>query len=254
MILVIDSGNTHCSFGLYSEASVLRFVWRFASKYVCSDEYASFLAPLLADQSLSFGDISACALASVVPQFEEELCRFAERYLGCQALRVGKELTPRAMRLDIETPHQLGADRIANAIQGWALLGRAHLVVDFGTATNFDVVDAHGHYIGGIIATGAELSMRALSQFTAQLPKITFSVPGALIGKNTHQAMASGLFFGYKAMVEGLISSITKTLDMAPSSVLATGGLGEIFAPHLGLRYEPHLTLDGIYRLWHERI
>jgi type III pantothenate kinase len=155
------------------------------------------------------------------------------------------------VRVLLDRPEEVGADRLVNAVAGYELYGGPQIIVDFGTATTFDVIDEDGSYLGGAIAPGVNLSLEALRQAAAQLPRVAIGRPERVIGKNTIQAMRSGIFWGYVGMIDGMIARLREELGK-PTGVIATGGLAPLFTECSASleRADPQLTLKGLYTVW----
>ncbi len=254
MLLAIDTGNTNTVFAVFDEDGIIRGEWRSSTDVNrTADETGIWLSQLLNLAGLARTDITAAIIASVVPAtvFNHRLlCR---RYFSCQPLVIGSGEVEIGIRILVDRPEEVGADRLVNAAAAHALFGGPRIIVDFGTATTFDVIDVDGNYIGGTIAPGINLSLEALHQAAAQLPRVAIGRPERVIGKNTVQAMRSGIFWGYVGLIEGTVARIRGELG-TPAGVIATGGLATLFAdccPVLG-RVVSDLTLQGLY-LIHRR-
>jgi len=248
MLLAIDSGNTNAVFAVY-EGDTLQASWRVSTNARrTADEYAVWLTQLLGLAGLKPGDIDATIIANVVPEASFNLLQLCRRYLSCEPLVVGSAECSPGIGIDVDMPPQnVGADRVANAVAAQNRYKTPLMVVDFGTATNFDVVDKGGNYCGGIIAPGPNLSLQALEMAAAQLPHIAIKRPPAVVGRNTISAMESGVFWGYVGLIEGLIRRIRDERDEA-MGVVATGGLAPLFAGASEMieKVDPDLTLWGL--------
>jgi type III pantothenate kinase len=245
MLLAIDVGNTNIVLGVYRDAKLVAS-WRVETHAQrLADEYAVMIERLLSFHELKLGDVNNLVLGSVVPMLTSSLSEFGERYLRCRPVVVGPGVRT-GVRILVENPREVGADRLANTLAAHRLYGGPAIVVDFGTATNFDVVSAEGDFLGGAIAPGLVISMQALSDRAARLYRIELTRPKMAIGKNTMTNMQSGLIFGYVGLVEGLINRIKS--ELGPAKVIFTGGLSEIIARETTLvdTINPHLTLDGL--------
>src|SRR5690242_10549973 len=231
MLLVVDVGNTQTHFGLFADAArTVKEHWRFATvRESTSDELGSRLSNLLELRGLSFGDIDDSIVSSTVPQLSEQWTAMAERYLGHEMLVVGPSIRT-GMPIRYDNPREVGADRIANAVAAYHRVGDTCVVVDFGTAITYDVISAAGEYLGGIITPGAEISIDALYDRAAKLPKVELAEPRALIGKSTVEAIRSGIAFGFAGQVEGIVRRLRRELgpDM---KVILTGGLARVVLP-----------------------
>jgi type III pantothenate kinase len=252
VLLVVDVGNTQTHFGAFRGDELLEH-WRFATvRQSTSDQLGSALSNLLELRGMSFSDLQASIVSSTVPQLEPEWIAMAERYLGHRMLVVGPGLrTGMAIRYD--NPREIGADRLVNAVALRARFGEgAAVCVDFGTATTFDVISHEGEYVGGSLMTGIEISLEALTERGARLPKVELAAPKTVIGKNTIDAIRSGVVFGYAGAVDAILRRLADELEERPS-VVATGGLAPLVVPFTEEIEEVDdlLTLTGL-RLIHE--
>jgi type III pantothenate kinase len=252
MLLVVDVGNTQTHFGTFHDEELIEH-WRFATvRESTADQLGAALRNLLELRGLSFEDLSASIVSSTVPKLEPEWTAVAERYLGHEMLVVGPGLkTGMAIRYD--NPREIGADRLVNAVALRERFGGPAVCVDFGTATTFDVVSADGEYVGGSLMTGIEISLDALTERGARLPKVELAPPRTVIAKNTIDAIRSGVVFGYAGAVDAILRRIYDELG-GKVSVVATGGLGHLVVPFTEEIEEVDdlLTLTGL-RLVHER-
>jgi type III pantothenate kinase len=248
MLLAIDSGNTNAVFAVY-EDDTLRASWRVSTNARrTADEYAVWLTQLLGLAGLKVGDIDATVIANVVPDASFNLLSLCRRYLNSEPLVIGSGDCNPGIGIDVDMPPQnVGADRVANAVAAQDRYKTPLMVIDFGTATNFDVVDKTGSYCGGIIAPGPNLSLQALEMAAAQLPHIAIRRPPAVVGRSTITAMESGVFWGYVGMIEGLIQRIRDERG-EKMGVVATGGLAPLFASATQMidKVDPDLTLWGL--------
>ncbi|MBS1708718.1 MAG: type III pantothenate kinase [Armatimonadetes bacterium] len=244
MLWAIDIGNTQTVVGLH-DGSGWQAVWRLATDHEqTEDQIAGELETLCRLAGLEFA-AARVIVASVVPSVEMAWSLFFQKYLGQPAvfLRSGDQV---GLPVSYDPPHAVGADRIANAIAALERWAPPIVVVDFGTATTFDCVDADGVYTGGVILPGLTVSMESLVSRTAKLPSVALEAPGRAVGKRTVESIQSGLMFGYADAVDGLVRRIVA--ELGPCTVVSTGGLGSKF---LGLcqeikQHEPELTLDGL--------
>lgn len=252
MLLVVDVGNTQTHFGAFRDEELLEH-WRFATvRQSTADQLGAALRNLLELRGLSFGDLSASIVSSTVPQLEPEWAAVAERYLGHRMQVVGPGLRT-GMPIRYDNPREIGADRLVNAVALRHRFGKgAAVCVDFGTATTFDVVSREGEYLGGALMTGIEISLDALTERGARLPKVELAPPKTVIGKNTIDAIRSGVVFGYAGAVDAILRRLRDEMD-EPLSVVATGGLGGLVVPFTEEIHEVDdlLTLTGL-RLIHE--
>src|SRR3954466_14481509 len=252
MLLAVDIGNTHTVFGLF-DGEALRTDWRAETRVErTSDEYAVLLRTLCALEGLGLGEIKAGIISSVVPPATGPVERFFERYLKLNAVGVGPGIKT-GMPILYENPREVGADRIVNAVAAYAKWPQGAVVVDFGTATTFDVVPAKGEYAGGIIAPGLIVSADALFRATAKLPRVEIVRPKSIVGKNTVASIQSGLVFGYAGLADSLVNRIRGEVDFDPH-VVATGGLAKLLAAESSTIHDCDelLTLRGL-QILHER-
>ena len=250
MLLAIDVGNTQTVVGLY-DGERLADHWRTASvRSQTADELAVELAGLLAVRGRSFADIDATVASSGVPQLAVELAGMARSYFGHEALILAPGVKT-GLPLMVDNPHEVGPDRVANCVAALSLRPAPLIVVDFGTAINFDAVSAAGEFVGGAIAPGVEVSMQALGERAARLFGIELAAPRAAIGRNTVENMQSGAIFGCAGLVDGLVGRIGSELGGDVRAV-ATGGLAGVIAPHCATidTVEPWLTLEGLRLIW----
>ncbi len=244
MLLAIDSGNTNVCFAVF-EGEKLRGLWRASSDARrTADEYAVWLTQLMALKGLAAADIDDAIIASVVPPSVYALKKLCSNYFGVAPSVIGDP----KVNLGIEVnARQVGADRLVNAVSGHAKYGSALIIVDFGTATSFDVIGPNGSYEGGVLAPGVNLSVEALYQAGSQLPRIAIMRPDQVIGKATIPAMQSGVYWGYVDMIEGMVARI-KTETGWDMTVIATGGLAPLFTEACGSiqHSDPDLTVRGL--------
>lgn len=252
MLLVIDSGNTNVVFAVYDGETQLGR-WRAASEARrTADEYAVWLTQLMALKGLKPEQITGSILASVVPTTNFDLKTLCRRYFGSEPLIVGEAGVDLGIEINIDRPEQAGADRLVNTIAGFQSYGGPLIVVDFGTGANFDVVGPEGSNEGCIIAPGINLSVEALYQASAMLPRIAIERPSRVIGKATIPAMQSGIYWGYVSMIEGLVARIKEEFGQ-PMTVVATGGLAPLFARDTSCidHVDLDLTLRGLVHVYH---
>lgn len=253
MLLAIDIGNTNIHFGIYRDSGdELCCSWRAQTVHErMGDEYAVLLRNFFEEHHYAFADISAVVMASVVPALTPRFIEMSERYLGHTPLNVTYD-TPCGVRVRLENPSEIGADRLVNAAAVKALYGTPAIVIDFGTATTFDVINGEGDYLGGAITVGIGLAQDALVGHTAKLVSVDIAPPPAAIGRSTAQAMQSGLFLGYVALIEGMVERLSAELGEPGIHTIATGGLAPLFAEHTPAieATAPALTLDGLRLIW----
>lgn len=252
MLLAIDVGNTHTVLGLY-DGGELMDMWRVVTdKGRTADELRANLAMLFFADDVDEADIDAAALACVVPQLIVAWRKALADMLGCDVLICSAETAGDLFPTDYPNPHEIGSDRVADAIAATALYGAPVIVVDFGTATNIEVIDADGLFRGGLIAPGVETGSKALFSLAAKLSTIALDDPGAAIGRNTEQAVRAGIVYGEADRVDGLVNRVIRELGYE-ATVVATGGLATTIAPFSSTIQEvnPQLTLEGL-RILHE--
>ncbi|MCB5424578.1 type III pantothenate kinase [Altererythrobacter sp. CC-YST694] len=254
MLLAVDVGNTNVVFALFGmdgqDKPVIRARWRIATDpRRTGDEYAVWLVQLLSIEGFVREDVTQVIISTVVPRALHNLQVLSSKYFGVEALVAGQGIAEWGMPIDVDEPGSLGADRAVNAIAAHAKYPGDLIVVDFGTATTFDVVDFSGAYKGGIIAPGINLSLDALVNNTAKLPRIAIEEPrsNSVIGRNTQDQMLIGVFWGYVAMMEGLIARLRAEIGR-PAKVIATGGLAILFDQHVRIfdAVDTDLTLEGL--------
>jgi type III pantothenate kinase len=252
MLLAVDAGNTNIVFALLEEG-VIRARWRIATDpRRTADQYAVWLHQLIELEGLPRDVVTSVIIGTVVPRALHNLEVLSEKYFGVTPAVAGQGAAQWPIRLDVDEPHNVGADRALNAIAAHAKHEGELIVIDFGTATTFDHVGADGAYKGGIIAPGINLSLDALVDAAAKLPRIAIEAPAgsSVIGRTTADQMLIGIYWGYVAMIEGLVERMKREID-APVRVVATGGLATLFDEHTDAfdAIEPDLTIQGLARL-----
>ncbi|HUQ17911.1 MAG TPA: type III pantothenate kinase [Candidatus Saccharimonadales bacterium] len=250
-LLAIDAGNTNVVIGAYRGTALLA-TWRTATAPDrTEDEIAVTIDAMLAQEDLALDQMDALVLGSVVPPLTQAFTRLADRYLGGRALVIGPGVKT-GVRLRVDNPSEVGADRIANTLAAHRRYGGPAIIVDFGTTTNFDVVSAEGDFLGGSFAPGLEVSAMSLFGRASRLFAVGFSAPKDAIGKNTADCLRSGIMFGYVGLVEGLLKRLIAELPGPRVQVIATGGLAATIAPLTGSidRVDDDLTLEGLRLLW----
>ena len=250
MILTVDIGNTHTTMGLFSD-STLAYDWRTTSSTQrTSDEYGVFVNQFLSNAEKSPDTLTGIVISSVVPSLTDVFAHMSEKYLKKTPLIVSHRLDL-GVPLLIDNPEQLGADRICNAVAGVRDYDLPLVVVDFGTATTFDVISKKGEYLGGIIAPGVETSAEDLFRRAAMLPRIDFHFPEKLIGRNSIHSMQSGIMNGAVAVVDSMVSAVESELGEKVNSV-ATGGFAHLITPKCETvnKINTHLTLEGLNYIW----
>ena len=250
VLLVVDVGNTQTHFGTFRGTELVEH-WRFATvRTSTADELGAALRNLLGLRGMGFGDLDASIVSSTVPVLEPEWVDVADRYLGHTMLAVGPGLRT-GMPIRYDNPREIGADRLVNAVALRDLLGAPSVCVDFGTATTFDVVSVTGEYAGGALMTGIEISLDALTERGAKLPKVELAAPRSVIGRNTVDAIRSGVIYGYAGAVDAILRRLADELGTKPA-VVGTGGLARLVVPHCEEIHDVDdlLTLTGL-RLIH---
>jgi len=250
LLLTIDAGNTNTVLGVF-DGTALRAHWRLTTRREqTSDEYGILVRSLFSSSGLDPAQVDGVVLASVVPPLTSVLVNLARQFLGREPVVVEPGVKT-GMPVLYEPPGDVGADRIVNGIAAFETYGGPVVVVDFGTATTFDVVTRKGEYVGGVICPGIGISADALFQRAARLPRVELRHPGRVIGRSTVASIQSGLYFGYATMVEGMIARIRAELA-EPTHVVATGGLAEVLAGDMPSieAVDPVLTLTGLRIIW----
>jgi type III pantothenate kinase len=254
MLLAIDAGNTNIVFAVV-DGTEIKARWRIATDpRRTADQYAVWLHQLLELEGFSKDAVDAVIIGTVVPRALHNLEVLASKYFHCEPLVAGTGKVGWPIEFDVDEPQNVGADRALNAIAAHSKYPGELIVIDFGTATTFDVVDASGAYKGGIIAPGINLSLDALVSAAAKLPRIAIEAPTdnlSVIGRTTQDQMLIGIYWGYVAMLEGLVGRMKRELGR-PATVIATGGLADLFDKHTQVfdAIEPDLTIQGLSLLY----
>lgn len=252
MLLALDIGNTNTVIGVFEGKALLKH-WRLSSRREGTrDEYAMLIKGLFDFAGLDFQRVSAVIISCVVPPLQGPLEEMARHYFGVEPMVVGPGIKT-GMPILYESPRDVGADRIANAVAAFEAYGGPCIVVDFGTATTFDAISARGEYLGGAICPGIAISAEALFQHAAKLPRVDIVQPKAIIGRNTVGSMQAGLFYGYLGLVEGVVARMRVELG-GRATVIATGGLAQLLLTESTAvdHVDPLLTLTGL-RILFER-
>lgn len=250
MILVIDVGNTNIVLGVYERDQLLHH-WRITTqKQQTEDEYGLLIGGLFRQEGLSPRAVEGIIISSVVPTLMFALERMCSKYFGQEPLVVGPGLKT-GLPILYENPKDVGADRIVNAVAALQEYRPPLIIVDFGTATTFCYVDGKGHYLGGAIAPGIQISTEALYKEASKLPRVDLKFPRRVIGRNTVEAMQGGILYGYAGMVDAIVERMMEERKEQPT-VVATGGLAELIRQHSTYiqHVDPFLTLKGLYRLY----
>lgn len=247
MLLVIDAGNTNTVFAIY-DGDTVRAEWRAeTSGSRTADEYFIWLMQLMGLEQIKPADIEGAIIATVVPQALFPLRQLCAKYFCARPMVIGEPDVDLGLDINLDRPEVVGADRLVNAVAGHERYEGALIIVDFGTATTFDVVSETGAYEGGIISPGVNLSLEALNAAAAKLPRIAIERPQAVIGKDTVPAMQSGIYWGYVGLIEGLVRRIKAEYEK-PMTVVATGGLANLFRHTVSCidKVDSDLTIRGL--------
>jgi type III pantothenate kinase len=258
MLLAIDAGNTNIKFALVNDDGTPRSRWRIATDARrTADEYAVWLIRLIELEGLTREAVTDVAISTVVPRALYNIQSLSQKYFGVDALVAGRAPMDYGIALDVDEPQSVGSDRACNAIAAHSLHPGDLIVISFGTATTVDHVDYNGAYKGGIIAPGLNLSLDALVAAAAKLPRIAIEAPATdtVIGRTTESQMLIGIYWGYVAMIEGLIARMKAEIGR-PVQVIATGGLAALFQQHSHLfdAVDADLTLKGLSLLWRKSV
>lgn len=260
MLLAIDAGNTNIVFAIH-DGEELRFKWRISSSSSrTADEYMVWLTQLMSLENISSKHISGAIIATVVPQALFPLQLLCRRYFNCVALVVGEDNVDLGLGIKLDNPKEVGADRLVNAVAAQKKYGGPMVIIDFGTATTFDIIDSKGNYCGGIISPGVNLSVEALHMAAAKLPRVAVEKSKKVIGTNTVSAIQSGIFWGYVSLVEGLVRRIKKEfIESHPGAemkVLATGGLAPLFFDEIDEieSVDQELTTYGLFEIYSRNV
>lgn len=260
MLLAIDAGNTNIVFAIHDGAE-LRHKWRISSSSSrTADEYMVWLTQLMLLENISPKNISGAIIATVVPQALFPLQLLCRRYFNCTALVVGEDGIDLGLQVKLDNPKEVGADRLVNAVAAQKKYGGPMIIIDFGTATTFDIIDKQGNYCGGIISAGVNLSVEALHMAAAKLPRVAVEKPDQVIGTGTVTAIQSGIFWGYVGLVEGVVRRIKQEFSVEnpgqKMKVLATGGLAPLFKGEIDdiEIVDQELTTYGLFEIYSRNI
>ena len=247
MLLAIDLGNTNIKYGVFDGDKMVAS-FRVSSRISrTADEYGSVLVGLLSDSGIKKSDIDGIIFSSVIPALNYTICHMCEFFFGISPLMIGPGVKT-GLNIKAENPREVGADIIVNSVSAYNKYGGPIVVIDFGTATTFDVITDKCELLGVVIAPGIKTSLEGLASKTAQLPMVELDAPKSVIGKNTKHCMQSGIIFGFAGLVENIVRKIKKELGLDDIKVVATGGLGEIIAREAKCInvVDRTLTLDGL--------
>ena len=251
MLLAIDLGNTNIKYGVFDGDKLLAS-FRVSSRISrTADEYGSVLVGLLADRDIKKSDIDGIIFSSVIPALNYTMCHMCEFFFGISPIIVGPGIKT-GLNIKAENPREVGADIIVNSVSAFNKYGGPIVVIDFGTATTFDVISEKCELVGVVIAPGIKTSLEGLATKTAQLPMVELDAPKTVIGKNTKHCMQAGIIFGFAGLVENILRKIRQELGLKEIKVVATGGLGEIIAKEVKAinTVDRTLTLDGLRQIY----
>ena len=251
MLLAIDLGNTNIKYGVFDDKKLVAS-FRVSSRISrTADEYGSVLVGLLSDKGIKKSDIDGIIFSSVIPALNYTMCHMCEFFFGITPIMIGPGIKT-GLNIRAENPREVGADIIVNSVSAFNKYGGPIVVIDFGTATTFDVINGNCELIGVVIAPGIKTSLEGLATKTAQLPMVELDAPKTVIGKNTKHCMQSGIIFGFAGLVENILRKIKKELGVKEIKVVATGGLGEIIAKEVKdiNTVDRTLTLDGLRHIY----
>ena len=251
MLLVIDLGNTNIKYGVFDKDNLVAS-FRVSSRISrTADEYGSVLVGLLSDSGIKKSDIDGIIFSSVIPALNYTICHMCEYFFGISPIVVGPGVKT-GLNIKADNPKEVGADIIVNSVSGFNKYGGPIIVIDFGTATTFDVINEKCELIGVVIAPGIKTSLEGLVNKTAQLPMVELDAPKSVIGKNTKHCMQSGIIYGFSGLVDNIIKKIKKELKLEDITVVATGGLGQIIAKEVKSisKVDRTLTLDGLKMIY----
>lgn len=253
MLFVIDVGNTNTVLGVFEDNQLLH-EWRIKTdRYKTEDEFAVLLNSLFDMSRLEFSQIEAIMISSVVPPIMQALEKLCLKYFELQPIIINKDTVQQSIQITYPHPNEIGADRIVNAVGAIEKYGVPLIIIDFGTATTYCYVDKEGNYTGGLIAPGINISLDALYQKAAKLPKIEIEEPDHIIGRSTVEAMQAGVFYGYVGQVDGIVRRIHKEQG-EDAKVIATGGLAKLIANASETieTVDPYLTLTGLAKIYED--
>ncbi len=252
MLLAIDVGNTNIVFAVFDDDGNIAGQWRLSTiPGITADELADWLDRELASAEIEKNKISSAIISTVVPAMLDELKNLCRVYIGADPMVVGEVGVNLGIDVLVDNPDEVGADRLVNAVSVATNYKPPLIVVDFGTATTFDVIDENGNYAGGVIAPGINLSLEALHMATAKLPRVEVVKPANVIGKATKPAMQSGIYWGYVSIIEGIVKRIKDELGIE-MDIIATGGLAGLFSEGTEVitSVDDNLTINGLYAIW----
>lgn len=251
MLLAIDVGNTNIKYGVFDDKKLVASFRAASILLRTADEYGSVLINLLTDSGIKKSEIDGIILSSVIPSLNYTICHMCEYFFDIKPLIVGPGIKT-GLNIKTENPKEVGADRIVNSVSAFKKYGGPLVVIDFGTATTFNVVDDGGAFLGGVIAPGIKSALEGLVKNTAQLPMIELVSPKSVIGKNTETNMQAGVIFGFAGLVDNIIEKIKAEMGLNNIKVIATGGLGKVIAKETKFidKVDRTLTLDGLRMIY----
>lgn len=254
MLLAIDIGNSNIVLGLFDQEKLIA-KWRLLSNTQKSaDDFAIDIIELFLTQKIDINAVSGCIIASVVPDLSDTIKESASKFFQGKTVILDQNNQNLNIEVKLKNKKEVGTDRLINGIAGFHYFGGNLTIIDFGTATTFDIIDENGAYIGGVIAPGPNLSLQSLQQATAKLPKIEIKKQDHIIGKNTVEAMNSGIYYGYISLIEGVLKRIDTELKTKTTKII-TGGLAELFKDELEItHHKDNLTLDGLRLVYNNNI
>ncbi len=257
MLLAVDIGNTNIVYGLFDHGKIIDSLRVETVRDRNEAQYEISFQPLLSRNKLNYSVINSIIVASVVPQTRDEFEKFTERCFGQKPFDVSNNLLGLGMNVKLDNPKELGADRLVNAIAFYSKYKKAGIIIDFGTATTFDVVDSNGDYLGGMISPGVNLALKALTDAAAKLPEIKIEKPNSAIGHSTKDAMQAGIYYGYLGLIKSSVENIALELRQnglnEKPMVIATGGLARFFEKSEVIdAIEENLTLNGLLLIYQQ--
>lgn len=251
MIFVLDAGNTNTVLGVFKNDQLI-YEWRIQTdRHQTADEFGMLIKSLFDYKNITFSDFTGVIISSVVPPILRSLEKMCKNYFNIEPLIVGRKNVDPFLKMRYPHPHEIGADRIVNAVGAIKEYGSPLIIIDFGTATTYCYINETSEYVGGLIAPGIKISMEALYSKASKLPKIEIQQPENIIGLSTVEAMQSGMFYGYIGQVDGIIKRVKKEMSIEPK-IIATGGLAQLLADGSEVIdiVDHHLTLKGLYIIY----
>lgn len=251
MLLAIDVGNTNIKYGVFDNDNLVASFRASSRISRTADEYGSVLVNLLTDKNIKKSDITGVIISSVIPSLNYTICHMCEYFFGITPLMIGPGVKT-GLNVKADNPKEVGADIIVNSVSAFTKYGGPIIVIDFGTATTFDIISEKCELLGVVIAPGIKTSLEGLVANTAQLPMIELDAPKSVIGKNTKNCMQAGVVFGFAGLVDSILKRIKAELNNEDITVVATGGLGEIIAKEVKSinKVDRMLTLDGLRKIY----